>query len=180
MLKLEKKNVEQNNEKVLKIKKKGLKIAGIILVLLIAMSACSPTNIDKTKVNNNEQVESAIEKKVPYATIKDEVVSSLEKDFGEYGEVKVMEKDDLVAFSIPMAKGTTTGFMMIKNKIASAEDKVGYNKLKKSLKELSKTIYRLGQLCGKEFVLFIQNEFNPDNIIMSLIDGEVITSAAEE
>ena len=146
------------------------------------------TDIEKTAVIETKEDSTKEEKStqqnvdlLPYESTKNQVISILEDNFGEYGEIKVYEKEgsDSVIFSIPSPDGIVEGIAAINSGMVDNELIASYENMKNSLIYLSKNMFELGEASGKTFYIALQNNQNTDNVLLVILNGVVISETAK-
>ena len=185
--------------------KRGWFIALVIIIILGAIGESE--NNDTTTIKNNEtteveqvsnekdqtteevssenqeveveEVESNDVELLSYESVKSQAITILEEKFGKNGEVLVYEESDVILFSIPSPDGIVEGIFAINSGVANDELIESYEYMKESLMGLSERLFELGQTCGMNFALGLQNNKNPDNLLLTILNGVVINEVAE-
>lgn len=182
--------------------KRGWFIALVIIIILGTIGESEnndTTSITDSEITKEEQVSNeenhtteeaveAIEEEVveskdvevlSYESVKSQAIAMLEKSFGKNGEIRVYEEDNIVLFSVPSPEGIAEGIFAINSGVANDELIESYEYMKESFMGLSETLYDLGQTCGMNFALGLQNNRNPDNLLLTILNGIVIDEVAE-
>ena len=129
--------------------------------------------------SENHRVEEEEEVVLSYESVKSQAIAMLEKSFGKNGEILVYEDENIVLFSIPSPEGIVEGIFAINSGVANDELIESYEYMKESLMGLSESLYDLGQTCGMNFALGLQNNKNTDNLLLTILNGIVIDEVAE-
>lgn len=177
----------------------------IIIVVVLLLSSCSSNDVKdgvndglknsmKTEEKNNQaesqnnkkqsddtnvNEESTNDQELSYESAKLLVLTALEKSFGKNGTVQTYEQDDITMFSIPAPQGTAMGVSLLGTTLETDDLRDSYESMKKTFLELSKVAYEAGRRCNKQFAISIQNDQNPDNVILTIINGEIVYELAK-
>ena len=163
----------------------------VFLIIVVAIGEAgdnSSTSSDEVEQvisqdNNAEEVDSVEESEeaeevelASYESVKSEAIDILEKNFGKNGKVNVYEDEEngIVMFSVPSPDGIVEGVAAINSGIANDELIGSYEDMKEKFIGLSKNMFELGQTCGKNFAIGLQNNQNSDNVLLTVLNGVVI------
>ena len=168
-------------------------IVAILLVIIIAIASSggndstTSDDIEPTisQEDNIKETDKAKESKdVPlksYESVKNETLAILEKHYGSYGEIKILEDEEsgTVMFAIPTPDEFVEAVVAINTGIGHDELIGPYEEMKESFINLSKSTYLLGQTCGKTFYISLQNSQNPDKVLLTVLNGVVVQETAQ-